>query len=134
MERNELVMLWVALREAKKGDRSLDERVWKACGGSIITRPLNVRQTYHVYIDAMGMHWRERDTHVTTDIQCAIDLLPNDYDWIVSHTNGGLTKHAKVGPNPEVFGDTVPLAICIANLEARHPWLIERTTQTPTKG
>lgn len=44
-------------------------------------------------------------------------VLPG-YDWIVGHTNGGLTIHAQVGQNEMVFGETPAIALLIAILTA----------------
>lgn len=45
-------------------------------------------------------------------------VLPG-YDWIVGHTNGGLTIHAQVGQNEMVFGETPAIALLIAILTAK---------------
>jgi hypothetical protein len=44
-------------------------------------------------------------------------VLPG-WDWIIGHTNGGLTVHAQLGPNEMAFGDTAPLALLAALLKA----------------
>jgi hypothetical protein len=57
----------------------------------------------------------------TASLDAAIALcervLPG-YDWVVAHTNGGLTIHAQVGQNEMVFGETPAIALLIAILTA----------------
>lgn len=58
---------------------------------------------------------------LTASLDAAVALcervLPG-YDWIVGHTNGGLTIHAQVGQNEMVFGETPAIALLIALLRA----------------
>ena len=58
---------------------------------------------------------------LTASLDAAVALcervLPG-YDWIVGHTNGGLTIHAQVGQNEMVFGETPAIALIIAILTA----------------
>jgi len=58
---------------------------------------------------------------LTASLDAAVALcervLPG-YDWIVGHTNGGLTIHAQVGQNEMVFGETPAIALLIAILTA----------------
>ena len=58
---------------------------------------------------------------LTSSLDAAVALcervLPG-YDWIVGHTNGGLTIHAQVGQNEMVFGETPAIALLIAILTA----------------
>lgn len=54
----------------------------------------------------------------TASIDAALTLLPEDYDWIVAGTNGGLTVHACCGSTKEYFGDTPALALLSAILRA----------------
>lgn len=57
----------------------------------------------------------------TASLDAAVALcervLPG-YDWIVGHTNGGLTIYAQVGQNEMVFGETPAIALLIAILTA----------------
>jgi len=132
MEGFEIILLWTALNEAKEGTKDLDDQMWLACGGRIELRsPGGKHPKYPRWYDADGTMWVSIDTRFTTNLQCAVDLLPRDQGWIIN--NSGLTPHVKIGPNPEVFGETVSLAVCIANLEARFPWLIERKSPTTKK-
>lgn len=64
----------------------------------------------------------------TASMDAAMTLVPvytdedgeHPYDYIIEHTNGGLTIAARVGQQSDPsFGDTVFLALCIAALKAR---------------
>ena len=55
----------------------------------------------------------------TASLDAALTLVPEDYDWIIGRTNGGLTIHACCGGTEEHFGDTPAIALCIAALKAR---------------
>nr|WP_287182050.1 hypothetical protein [Mesorhizobium sp.] len=54
---------------------------------------------YRGEFDFVGGKWVNK---MTLDIS----KIPPGPDWIISHTNGGLTIHAQVGPAKECFGDT----------------------------
>jgi hypothetical protein len=55
----------------------------------------------------------------TTSIDAAMTLVPEGYDWIIGHTNGGLTIHAEVGDRQQWFANTPALALTAAALRAR---------------
>jgi len=55
----------------------------------------------------------------TASLDHAMTLVPEDYDWAVFRTNGGLTIHAWCGSKVEHFGGTPALALCAAALRAR---------------
>ncbi|TZG25628.1 hypothetical protein [Sphingomonas montanisoli] len=55
----------------------------------------------------------------TASLDAAMTLVPDDYDWAVFRTNGGLTVHAWCGSREDVFGDTPALALTAAALRAR---------------
>jgi hypothetical protein len=49
-------------------------------------------------------------------------LVPEGFDWIIGHTNSGLTIHAEVGGRGgeyQRFAATPALALCAAALRAR---------------
>lgn len=55
----------------------------------------------------------------TGSMDMAMKLIPLDHDYILEHTNGGLTISARVGDkNRMSWGSTMPLAICAACLRA----------------
>lgn len=69
-----------------------------------------------------GQHGDMLVPRYTQSVDAALRLLTKvlpDFDWIIGHTNGGLTIHAQVGPNEMVFGETPALALCIAIVEAK---------------
>ncbi|MHB1208054.1 MAG: hypothetical protein ACYCZX_20995, partial [Rhodospirillaceae bacterium] len=66
----------------------------------------------------------------TRNLDAALSVVPEGYDWIVAHTNGGLTIHACVGGTKEIFGTTPALALCAAALLAR----ITSVVGTPPTG
>ncbi len=72
-------------------------------------------------IDLVGIDNMVVDAPYTASLDAAVALcervLPG-YDWIVGHTNGGLTIHAQVGQNEMVFGETPAIALLIAILSA----------------
>lgn len=60
----------------------------------------------------------------TASIDTALALVERmlpEHDWIIGHTNGGLTIHCQLGRNDNAFGDTAPLAILAALLKALLP-------------
>ena len=57
----------------------------------------------------------------TSSLDDALTLVPDDHDWIVAQTNGGVTIHAEVGgtgPEFQRFGETPALALASAALLA----------------
>jgi|ERR1700761_4058 len=58
----------------------------------------------------------------TASLDAALTLVPEGYDYIIEHTNGGLTICARVGhndPDKNSWGETPALALCAAALRAR---------------
>jgi len=55
----------------------------------------------------------------TASLDAAMTLVPEGFDWIIGHTNGGLTIHAEVGDREQRFAATPALALCAAALRAR---------------
>lgn len=55
----------------------------------------------------------------TASLDAAMTLIPEGYDWILGHTNSGLTIHAEVGDREQVFGATPAIALAAACLRAR---------------
>jgi hypothetical protein len=55
------------------------------------------------------------------DFPPTLDLsgIPQEADWVIGHTNGGLTIHAKVGPMDDQYGDTPQEALDAAILAFR---------------
>lgn len=59
----------------------------------------------------------------TASIDAAMTLVPEGNDWIIGHTNGGLTIHAEVGGRGDEymrFAATPALALVAAALKARN--------------
>jgi hypothetical protein len=57
----------------------------------------------------------------TSSLSDAASLIPEDFDWILERTNGGLTICARVGHNDQdrsAWGNTPELALCAAALTA----------------
>ena len=59
----------------------------------------------------------------TASIDAALSLVERvlpEHDWILGHTNGGLTIHCQLGPDADkmAFGETPALAILLALLSA----------------
>lgn len=116
----DLVQLLVDLKAAKRGSGALDDSV-------IIT--LYDGEMMDWWDDQAQQHQIKafdgscvNVTPVTTSIEAALALLAKvlpDFDWIVGHTNSGLTIHAQVGPNEMTFGETPALALCMAIVEAK---------------
>ncbi len=55
----------------------------------------------------------------TRSLDAALELVPDDFDWIVCRANGGATIHAIVGTSDmdrAGFGATPALAMCEAAL------------------
>lgn len=70
--------------------------------------------------DGMERFRRFLDAEAYTD--AALMLVPEDFDWIVGRTNGGLTTHAQVGtndPDKMEFADHPALAIAQASLKTK---------------
>ena len=102
------------LENAEKGSRELDKAIARALGFRIAAStggPMIMRQNDNV------ASWDL--PHYTTSLDAALTLVPEEFDWLVSHVNGGLTIFAQVGPGKEYFAETAPLALCIAALKAR---------------
>jgi hypothetical protein len=58
----------------------------------------------------------------TASVDAAMTLVPERFDWIIGHTNSGLTIHAEVGGRGgeyQRFAATPALALCAAALRAR---------------
>lgn len=106
------------LEAATGADRELDAEIWLVVESRIVP---------------LWPHWDVDDREMmtpryTASLDAAMTLVPvytdedgeHPYDYIIEHTNGGLTIAARVGQQSDPsFGDTAPLAICIASLKAR---------------
>ena len=58
----------------------------------------------------------------TASLDDAALLIPDGFDWVLEHVNGGLTIGARVGHNERdqtVFGNSAALALCAAALYAK---------------
>jgi hypothetical protein len=63
-----------------------------------------------------------RIDHYTASLDAAMSLVPDGYDWIVGHTNAGLTVYAECGGTGgdfTRFAATPALALTAAALRAR---------------
>lgn len=74
---------------------------------------------------ATAEHWAKRPVeHLTASIDAALALCEQvrpGYDWILEHTNGGLTISCLFGTadhDKRTFGATPPLAILLAFLRS----------------
>jgi hypothetical protein len=68
------------------------------------------------YIEGQHGRW------FTASLDAAMTLVPEGFDWIIGHTNSGLTIHAEVGGRGgeyQRFAATPALALCAAALRAR---------------
>lgn len=63
----------------------------------------------------------EKQPRFTASLDAAIALVERvlpGWDYIIGHTNGGLTIYAQVGSREMYFGATPAIALCIALLRA----------------
>lgn len=101
------------VRSATGPDRELDADLIKALG----CHSWAGRMRYHdeqMWVDFGG-------SNITASIDAALGLVERvlpGHDYIIGHTNGGLTIHCRLGPNEMEFGATAPLAILAALLQA----------------
>ena len=75
------------------------------------------------YFDPKGSRYYSENSAYTASIDAALALVERvlpEHDWILGHTNGGLTIHCQLGPDADkmAFGDTPALAILLALLTA----------------
>lgn len=133
---SDLAGLFQRVQHSPAADRAIDCAVAIEVGGFFTVEaskhahePLD-----YCYIDADGVTHQpghgggqlvpEYTLSADAALRLAGRLLP-EHDYLIGHTNGGLTIHCQFGPNSDdmAFGETVPLAICAGLLKAL---LVER--------
>lgn len=117
--------LIVRLSNATGPDQALDAAIFRAIGAPVPFQFATalVALTYDemdecYYAPIGGMRIRYTPPTYTGSMDAALTLVPPLYDWIMGHTNGGLTIYASVGDQYDMFGNTPPLAMCAASLRA----------------
>jgi hypothetical protein len=112
--------------------RSLQERIGGLTGPSLEVN-CDLEEHFGEWTN-LGGGWRrhkvtgerERYTYVpappyTASVDAALALVERllpDWDWIVGHTNDGLTIHCRLGQREMSFGHSAPLAVLAALLSA----------------
>lgn len=118
VNREELTALQQRVRAATGPDRSIDAALLAVANPETAAK--------HPWVTWIADQEAGRDDFTaiqryTASIDAAFALtervLP-EHDWIIGHTNGGLTIHCQLGPDADrmAFGDTPPLAILAALL------------------
>lgn len=111
-DKNELLALADRVEALKAPDEHIDWLIENALGLARfeLDRP-----------DPRSEGWldkRVKPKPYTASLDAAMTLVPDEYDWILGRTNGGLTIHAR-GDEFMRFGATPALAICVAAIHAR---------------
>lgn len=114
-EERKLAQIIEDLIKAAPGiDFYLNERIAAATGWTLV--------------DAVECLWRSPDGQVsqpplyTSSVDAALTLVPDEHDWILEHTNGGMTICAYVGgigDECRMFGDSPALALAASALAAK---------------
>ncbi|MDB5620552.1 hypothetical protein [Tardiphaga sp.] len=122
-----LLELVTCCEAVSHGDRELDADIWLA-----VTPGATRNKTG--YTHAASGKWCDIDEtrdatgrlivvpHYTSSLEAAATLIPDDFDWVLERTNGGLTICARVGhndPDRSSWGNTPELALTAAALCAR---------------
>jgi hypothetical protein len=120
------------LKAATGPSRELDARIHQALfpdqqiminGGSVRHKmPAQYSTIATISIDTWqgdfeglaSMFFTERYTASIDAALALVDRMLPGHDYILGHTNEGLTIHAQLGPNEMCFGETLPLAILTA--------------------
>lgn len=66
--------------------------------------------------DSPGPSFKSRE--YTTSLDAAMTLVPENFDWVIARTNGGLTVYAQCGDGEQWFAATPALALTAAALRA----------------
>lgn len=130
-----------ALGAAKEGSRDLDRHIWLGLGNRLDKIREYGKHEHERWVDKDGTRWAVATTDFSTSIDCALQLVPTEYEWLVrSELNGAFANVHGVYADmtmliypsgcippqaPENHGHfhataaTPALALCIAALRAR---------------
>ena len=117
--------------------QALLERVEKATGADLETDFAILQNLHHAGFGTITRYYDEiigwdtvnilagrtfaHPAPVTKSIDAALALVGKvlpEHDWVLGHTNGGLTIHCQLGPSEIHFGATPALSILAALLKA----------------
>lgn len=122
------------LEQAAKGSREFDRLIFDACGGQIKTvAPYGeFGGTAERWTDAEGTRWHPEATYFTTDLNAAVELVPENWTaWEVrsrQRKTAFVAEVSRLGDAPDYDEDeqrelahasTPALALCAAALKAR---------------
>lgn len=110
---HELEALLAEIRKSPGCSPSLDTEI--EC---VLMGAKSVEGGFRVYKNHLYYEPPEYTSSVDAALALVERVLP-EHDWIIGHTNGGLTIHAQIGPGEMHFGETPALAILTALLSAK---------------